>query len=198
MKTQWKNFLDDDAGAEFSGDIAEHYGNPEREREIAVTGLVFADLGHLGVISAHGKDATAFLQGQFSNDINAVDHGHSQLSAYCTPKGRILGVFRLFRRGDTFYLRLPREIIEELLQRLRRYVLRAEVTLEDATDNFIRIGITGKDAAGELAGALGALPEQPGEVIHTQDLSVLRVPASIPASRSMPCRSLPRSGSGIR
>jgi folate-binding protein YgfZ len=180
MKTQWKNFLDDDAGAEFSGDIAEHYGNPEREREIAVTGLVFADLGHLGVISAHGKDATAFLQGQFSNDINAVDHGHSQLSAYCTPKGRILGVFRLFRRGDTFYLRLPREIIEELLQRLRRYVLRAEVTLEDATDNFIRIGITGKDAAGELAGALGALPEQPGEVIHTQDLSVLRVPGIHP------------------
>jgi folate-binding protein YgfZ len=180
MKTQWKNFLADDAGAEFSADVAEHYGNPARELEVAITGLVFADLGHLGVISAHGRDAAAFLQGQFSNDVNAVNDRHSQLSAYCTPKGRIVGLFRLFRRGDTFYLRLPLEPLENLLQRLRRYVLRAEVTLEDATDNFIRIGLTGKEAAEELSSALGGLPEQPGDVIHVQDLSVLRVPGLHP------------------
>ena len=180
MKNQWRNFLGDDAGAEFAADIAMHYGNPERELEVAVTGLVFADLGHLGVISVHGKDAAAFLQGQFSNDINQVDEGHSQLNAYCTPKGRILGLFRLFRRGDTFYLRLPLDTLEAVLQRLRRYVLRAEVTLEDATDNFIRIGVTGKDAAQELAAAIGRPPEQVGDVIHTQDLSLLRVPGRHP------------------
>jgi folate-binding protein YgfZ len=180
MKNQWKNFLADDAGAEFSNDVAEHYGNPEREREVAVTGLVFADLGHLGVISVHGRDAATFLHGQLSNDVTAVNEGHSQLGAYCTPKGRILGLCRLFRRGDAFYLRLPLEIIEEFLQRLRRYVLRAEVTLEDATDNFIRIGVTGKDAATELSSALGALPAQPGDVVHTRDLSVLRVPGTHP------------------
>jgi tRNA-modifying protein YgfZ len=180
MKNLWKNFLGDDAGAEFADDIAVHYGNPEREREIAVTGLVMADLGHLGVISVHGKDAVAFLQGQFSNDINAVDEGHSQLSAYCTPKGRVLGLFRLFRRGDTFYLRLPLDTLDAVVERLRRYVLRAEVMLEDATDTFIRIGVTGKDAAEEMINALGALPEQPNDAVHTQDLSVLRVPGIHP------------------
>jgi tRNA-modifying protein YgfZ len=180
MKNLWKNFLGDDAGAEFADDIALHYGNPERELEIAVTGLVFADLGHLGVISVHGKDATGFLQGQFSNDVREVDEGHSQLSAYCTPKGRILGLFRLFRRGDTYYLRLPLDTLDAVLERLRRYVLRAEVTLEDATDNFIRIGATGKEAAEELAAVIGNLPEQEGAVVQTQDLSVLRVPGVHP------------------
>jgi len=180
MKNLWRNFLGDDAGAEFADDIAVHYGNPERELEIAVTGLVFADLGHLGVISVHGKDAADFLQGQFSNDVKQVDEGHSQLSAYCTPKGRVLGLFRLFRRGDTYYLRLPLDTLDAVLERLRRYVLRAEVTLEDATDNFIRIGVTGKDAEEELAAVIGNLPQQEGDAVQTQDLSVLRVPGVHP------------------
>ena len=180
MKNLWKNFLGDDAGAEFVDDIVGHYGNPERELEIAVTGLVFADLGHLGVISVHGKDAADFLQGQFSNDVTQVDEGHSQLSAYCTPKGRMLGLFRLFRRGDTFYLRLPLDTLDAVLERLRRYVLRAEVTLEDATDNFIRLGITGKEAEKELSAVIDSLPEQAGAAIQTRDLSVLRVPGVHP------------------
>jgi hypothetical protein len=180
MKNLWRNFLGDDAGAEFVDDIVVHYGNPERELEIAVTGLVFADLGQLGVISVHGKDAADFLQGQFSNDIKQVDEGHSQLSAYCTPKGRVLGLFRLFRRGDTYYLRLPLDTLDAVLERLRRYVLRAEVTLEDATDNFIRIGVTGKDAVEELAAVIGNLPEQEGAALQTQELSVLRVPGVHP------------------
>jgi folate-binding protein YgfZ len=180
MKNLWRNFLGDDAGAEFADDIAVHYGNPERELEIAITGLVFADLGHLGVISVHGKDAAEFLQGQFSNDVRQVDEGHNQLSAYCTPKGRVLGLFRLFKRGGTYYLRLPLDTLDAVLERLRRYVLRAEVTLEDATDNFIRIGVTGKEASEELGAVIGSLPEQEGAVVHTQDLSVLRVPGVHP------------------
>jgi folate-binding protein YgfZ len=180
MKNLWRNFLGDDAGAEFKDDIAVHYGNPERELEIAVTGLVFADLGHLGVISVHGKDAAEFLQSQFSNDVRVVDEVHSQLSAYCTPKGRVLGLFRLFRRGDTYYLRLPLDTLDTVLERLRRYVLRAEVTLEDATDNFIRIGVTGKEAAEELSAVIDNLPQQTGAAVQAQDLSVLRVPGVHP------------------
>lgn len=180
MINLWKNFLVDDAGAELADEIVMHYGNPEREREIAVTGLVFADLGHLGVISALGKDASEFLQGQFSNDVKQVDEGHSQLSAYCTPKGRVLGLFRLFRRGDAYYLRLPHDTLDAMLERLRRYVLRAEVTLADATDNFIRIGVTGKDAVEELSAVVGTLPGEPGGVIQTQEFTVLRVPGAHP------------------
>jgi folate-binding protein YgfZ len=180
MNSQWKNFLADDAGAEIADDLALHYGNPRRELEIAITGLVFADLGHLGVIAVHGKGAAGFLQGQFSNDVGQVDEGHSQLSAYCTPKGRVLGLFRLFRHGDAFYLRLPRDTLDAVLERLRRYILRAEVTLEDATDNFIRIGVTGKTAGEELSAVVGTPPDEPGGVIHTGDFTVLRVPGMHP------------------
>ena len=53
MKTDWKAFLAD-AGAEFEGERVAHFGNPEREKRVSVSGLVFADLDYYGVIAVHG------------------------------------------------------------------------------------------------------------------------------------------------
>jgi folate-binding Fe-S cluster repair protein YgfZ len=118
MKTAWKTFLTDN-GAEFQAGNLVHFGNPLREQEVALSGLVFSDLDYLGVLAIHGNDAGDFLQSQLSNDIKNCEEPGSQLSAYCTPKGRILGLMRIFKQGDTFYLRLPADSLEAVLQRLR-------------------------------------------------------------------------------
>ena len=115
MKTDWKAFLTD-AGAEFEDDRLVHFGNPEREKRVSVSGLVFADLGHYGVIAVHGADAGNFLQAQLSNAVGNLDAGHSQLNAYCTPKGRMLGLMRVFHQGDSYYLRLPADTLEAVIQ----------------------------------------------------------------------------------
>ncbi|HYQ71978.1 MAG TPA: folate-binding protein [Gammaproteobacteria bacterium] len=178
MKTDWKAFLED-AGAEFEAERVAHFGNPEREKRVSVSGLVFADLGYHGVIAVHGADAGSFLHAQLSNDIGRLDTGHSQLNAYCTPKGRMLGLMRVFRQGESYYLRLPKDTLEPVIQRLRRYVLHADVTLEDASENFLRIGVSGEDALGELLAMAGQVPEE-GGVIHSGDLSILSVPGIQP------------------
>jgi len=180
MKTDWKTFLAD-SGAEFDTDRVAHFGNPELEREVALSGLVFADLSYQGVIAVHGADAGSFLQAQLSNDVRQLDDdSRSQLDAYCTPKGRMLGLMRVFRRGETYYLRLPMDTLEGVLQRLRMYVLRAAVTLEDATDNFIRIGVSGAVAADELLAAAGGLPDGVDQAVHIGDLTILQVPGVQP------------------
>lgn len=180
MKPDWKIFLKDN-GAEFDDcERVVSFGNPAREARAALGGTVFADLSHQGLISAHGPDTQTFLQGQFTNDTRAVDEGHSQLSAYCNPKGRMLANFRLFQRGDTWYLRLPQELVETVLQRLRLFVLRADVTLEEASDAFVRIGLSGPDAEAELEAAVGAVPAAIDEVVHTDDCTVIRVPGVQP------------------
>jgi len=175
MKTEWKTFLTD-AGAEFEAeaDRVAHFGNPVREQRVTLSGLVFADLEYLGVIAVHGRDAGDFLQSQFSNDISRLDEHSSQLDAYCTPKGRILGLMRVFRQGDTWYLRLPADSMEAVIQRLRMFVMRAEVTFEDVSENFLRIGISG-EAAGEMLGTAD-IPAEPDQVTHNRDLTILRVP----------------------
>jgi folate-binding protein YgfZ len=179
MKIDWKTFLAD-AGAEFAAENVAHYGNPEQEQEVALSGLVFSDLSHLGVIAVYGDDAQSFLQSQFSNDIRQITEHSSQLDAYSTPKGRMLGLMRVFKQGETWYLRLPEDTVEAVLQRLRMYVMRADVTVEDASDNFVRIGISGEQAVEELAAAMPNVPAGPDQVTHAGDITLLRVPGVRP------------------
>ena len=179
MKTDWKTFLSD-AGAEFEADKVAHFGNPVREQEVTLSGLVFADLSHLGVIAVYGADAESFLQSQFSNDISQLTETGTQLDAYCTPKGRILGLMRLFRQGETWYLRLPEDTLEAVIQRLRMYVMRADVTLEDVSDNFLRIGISGEAAVDELQTVMSDVPPEADQLRHSGDITLLRVPGELP------------------
>ncbi len=179
MKPEWKEFLQN-AGAEFDDDCAATFGNPERERRIAHTGDLFCDLSHFGIIAAYGEDATEFLQAQFTNDIHQVDETHSQLSALCSPKGRMLCNFRIFKRDQTYYLVLPYELLEAALSRLRMFVLRSRVTLEDASDALIGIGASGNKMTEHLGGISGGLPQGVDDALEFPDYTIIRVAGVVP------------------
>lgn len=181
MKVEWREFLSNN-GAEFDDcDRVNSFGNPEREVRAALSGNVFADLSHLGMLEVHGKDAESFLQGQFSNDVRQLSNETSQLNAYCNPKGRMIASFRMFRRGDTYYLCLPAAMIEPLLKRLRMFVLRADVTLEDTSEAWMRVGLSGPDAVAELESAIGeAVPQAVNGVLEREAFSIIRVPGAQP------------------
>lgn len=179
MKQQWREFLQK-AGAEFDDGLVRHFGNPDRENRAILNGDIIVDLSHHGLIAAHGEDTREFLQNQFCNDITAVDAGHCQLSAHCSPKGRILSAFRILHRDDTWYLSLPREVLEETLRRLRMYVLRSKVTLEDTSNAFVRIGVCGPRGASLLGEAVGDIPTEVDQVVTCKEYSILRLPGMHP------------------
>ncbi len=182
MKPNWQSFLID-AGAEFSAQQpmrVESYGSPVREQHLVLTGNTLCDLSHYGLIEAHGDDSETFLQNQLTNDIKQVTESRSQLNAYCTPKGRILAIMRILKRGDSYYLRLPHELVEDTLQRLRKYILMSKLTLEDASDALVRFGFAGDEAEQELKGAIGGYPKAVDEVLQVDDLHIIRVPGTLP------------------
>ncbi|MGU9957230.1 MAG: YgfZ/GcvT domain-containing protein [Arenicellales bacterium WSBS_2016_MAG_OTU3] len=74
-----------------------------------------------------GEGAKAFLQSQFSNDIELIEPGHCQLNGYCNPKGRLLATFYLGFHNKAYYLICDQTVVESLIKRLRLYVLRAKV-----------------------------------------------------------------------
>ncbi|HYN79646.1 MAG TPA: folate-binding protein [Lamprocystis sp. (in: g-proteobacteria)] len=138
------------------------------------------DLSHLGLIAVRGEDAETFLQGQVTTDVRTVTDSHSQLAGLCSPKGRMLALFRVMRLADGFYLQLPRERVAETLKRLRLFVMRAKVTLDDASDGPIRIGCSGSGAVDAL-GRLGlALPALDNDLVATDGVTLLRLPAPVP------------------
>ena len=181
MKPEWKSFLEDN-GAEFDDDglTVRHFGNAERERRLMLTGEVFSDLSAQGLIAAYGEDAATFLQNMLSNDINEVDAGRTQLSSLCNNKGRTIALFRIFRRGDTFYLRLPRSLLETALKRLQMFVLMSKVTLEDASDALVRLGYSGPEAERELESRLGEVPAEVDQGVERDGITVLRIAGPVP------------------
>lgn len=151
----------------------------------AVAGTLFTELSHLGLIAVAGADAATFLQGQLSNDLNAVTETRSQLSAWCNAKGRVLVLLRIHLHAGTYYLQLPRDQLEFTLQRLRMYVLRAQVSLTDVSATQIQLGITGPDAEALLTRTLGVPPPTTSySVVNTQlaqaPVSVLTLPGVQP------------------
>ncbi len=136
----------------------------------------FTPLPHR-LITASGEDAVDFLHGQLSSDVKGLVPEHSQLSSYNSPKGRILALPRLFRDASGVAMRLPEEIAQATLDRLRMFVLRARVTL--ALTPWRGLGLAGEAAVGALRD-LGVLPEETDHVARADDLVVLSVPGATP------------------
>lgn len=136
----------------------------------------FTDLSHFGLIRVGGEDARDFLQGQLTGDIHSVTPDRAQLNSYCSPKGRMLGSFWVFQRGDDLYLQLPLELLESILRRLRMFVLRSKVVIEDASEQLARIGL-----AGDCAGTLLPFAPVDERASETRDgLTVIRLPGDRP------------------
>jgi folate-binding protein YgfZ len=89
-----------------------------------------------GLVIASGPDAITFLQGQFTNDLRRLGDGGAVLAACNTPQGRVATVARAVERDGEVWLLVPRGAATPLVDRLRRYVLRARVKLRDASAAF--------------------------------------------------------------
>lgn len=174
MLPEWRTFLDN-AGATIDDENVVHFGNPTAETQITTTGEVIADLSQRALIAVRGDDTEKYLQGQLTNDIHAVTETQSQLSAHCSPKGRVLACFRVYRHKDTIYLALPRTLLGPTLERLRKYVLLSKVTLEEET-KLVQIGYASAKGIQHLRDIINPLPEEVGAVTHSDVVTAIRVP----------------------
>ena len=179
MNETWKTFIRDN-GAVLEGERVMHFGNPAQESRAAAGGNVLADLSDLALIRARGDDALNFLNGQLSNDIKALDPAHSQLASWCSPKGRMLAIFRIFRRGSDYLLQLPAVLKENILKRLRMFVLRAKVTLESTEAELVSIGLSGPDAEIIMREATGFAPGGENLCETRNEISIVSLPGPHP------------------
>ena len=91
---------------------------------------VGACLTERGVLAVTGSDAEDFLQGQLSQDIAGLAYGQSAWSLILQPQGRIDAFVRVTRQaGDRFVLDTDGPL-EQVIARLRRFMLRTDVNLD--------------------------------------------------------------------
>ncbi len=179
MNPQWQTFLEQHGARIVSATVTD-FGDTAGELRSVENSRVLCDLSHFALIDIHGEDATSFMQGQFCNDVRDVTESHSQLNGHCTPKGRLLASFRLFKHEGHYYLRLPAALRDTLSKRLRMYVLRAKLSIADAPESWVGFGFAGPDADQALHAALGAVPAQINAVIAAKGAIMLRIPGPQP------------------
>lgn len=137
-------------------------------------------LPSLALLQVSGDDARSFLQAQLTQDIATATDSCWTLAGYCNPKGRLFGLFTVIQSDAGFMLVTRRELLQNLLKRLRMFVLRSKVTIEDVSDNYGCLGVVGDSPLQRLEETAGTAPDSPFSIHQAGDLLVLNQPGEVP------------------
>ena len=142
--------------------------------DLALTDSVFfCRLSHEGLMAVRGPDASKFLQGQLTCNLNYLSADTSSLGARCTPKGRMLSSFRIVQQGDGYLLAMANELLDGQLADLQKYAAFSKSKLSDESAAWLRIGLQGGEAV--LIGLGLNLPASADSVAHAADLLAIRL-----------------------
>ena len=164
-------------GATVAHGLVRDFGDAAGEIAATASGSVLAHLAQFGILAFTGEDARDFLHRQLSCDVEGLAEDAGAYGAYCTPKGRVLANFLLWREPDALCLLLPRSILPGIRKRLQMYVLRSKVTIAERT-GVVVFGASGPQAARAVASLLGTPPESPIHVARRGALTGLSLGAA--------------------
>jgi len=115
-------------------------------------------LPDIGVLRLAGRDAIAFAQAQFANDVAKLVDGQWQWNLWLSAKGRVLAVFALLRVGaEELIAVVPDVPATKFAQELTRFRFRSKVDIAAldgamASGSFEAPAAHGLDASGNRAG----------------------------------------------
>ena len=116
---------------------------------------------------------------------------------YCSPKGRLLAVFFVCRRENEFLLSTHESLADSVIARLRKYVIRAEVSFESLTDQhvvFHDIRASGSDGSQSHSDSFS--PQEFLE-LSTIDAATLEETASATSFQALCIEGLPISAAAF-
>ena len=140
MNENWTQFLISQ-GAQFQDGRVEAYKNISATESTDGGATALCDLSHYGVLEIGGEDAAAFLQGQFTNDVKALTDGQAQWNGWCSPKGRLLVTFLIWRDQSKYFLMMPMALLPAIQKRLTMFVFRSKVNITVASDTLQLFGV---------------------------------------------------------
>jgi folate-binding protein YgfZ len=144
--------------------------NSESGQDVAI-----ARLTQDGTVRVAGVDARAFLHGQLTNDIEHLASNQARRAGWCTAKGRLLATVLVVPQADDLLLLLPRELVASVMKRLKMFVLRAKVTIEDESERWAQVGVLGAGALQALAARNVQVPDKVLAVARSDATIVVRV-----------------------
>ncbi|QIR13547.1 tRNA-modifying protein YgfZ [Shewanella aestuarii] len=122
--------------------------------------LMLASLSHFGLIEVTGEQGRSFIHGQVTTDITSLEANQWRWGAHCDAKGKMLASFRAFAIHDSLFMLMPANNIESDLAQLKKYAVFSKAELENASANWLLIGIAGMDAKAFVEQQFGSIDAQ--------------------------------------
>jgi len=130
-----------------------------------------------GKLLVGGPDAAEFLQGQLTNDVEALDPGEGHRGALLDRKGHIQADMRVLRlAADEIWIDTEPESLEALRGHLEMYKIGREVQIADLTAERTIVSLLGPRSV-EIAGT-ASLPAHASEPATVQGIQCLIVGTS--------------------
>src|SRR5690349_11064356 len=130
----------------------------DRPGQTAAAGIV--DRSELGKLALTGDQSAEMLNGQVSNDVEALTPGTGCYAALLTNKGKMLADLRVLNTGDELLLITERGALQALFDQLRRGMIGWRTELHKRTVQQGLLSVIGPRARA-VAGA-GDLPATEG------------------------------------
>jgi tRNA-modifying protein YgfZ len=118
--------------------------------ELVTESAGLADRSQRAKFVVRGSDAADFLQGQVSNDVEALEPGGGCYATVLSHKGKLRTDLRILRAEDTFWLdteAIGHAVLEHML---RTYSLGRDVQFEDVTEARALLSLVGPAARERL------------------------------------------------
>jgi tRNA-modifying protein YgfZ len=133
-------------------------------------GLV--DRSERGKLALTGADAKTFLQGQVSNDVEALSPGTGCYAAFLTPKGKMRGDVRVLDAGDEILLDTERVALQELFNMVRRFSVGYAVELHKRTLERGLLSLLGPEAESVAGIAELGVVEDSHAIVQLDEITV--------------------------
>jgi tRNA-modifying protein YgfZ len=125
------------------------------------------DLSAQAKFRVTGKDRLRFLNGQLTNDIAQLQPGNTLYACALTTKGKLCADLYVTSTSQAFYLDTGPALRHPLSERLERYIIADDVSLEDVTTDFGLFHILEQDLE-QLAEKLQSGQTRPPEAGQTE------------------------------
>lgn len=135
---------------------------------------MLTDLCNFDLIAVEGVDAAKFLQGQLTCNVDNATPEHSILGAYCNLSGRVISDMRLLPYQDGIYLLCQQGMGEVLKATLDKYIVFSKAKTHINTQQFVRFGVHGQEAASYLETLMERVPTTADEIVRLEQGFVYR------------------------
>lgn len=121
----------------------------------------YTPLTDRALLTISGSDATQFLQGLVTCDVEHLKMGEIAFGALLSPQGKILFDFFIIAANDGFIVDVDESLASDLIKRLTFYKLRADVTIAPMDDGTRCFAIFGNSVSVPKAGSDGIFAMDP-------------------------------------